>query len=234
MNKIFYTILFLCLSVTSRAQIKLEYTVGYGTYSMKSIKAELAQMQEDIKMNLPLDIVITDNFPGYVTHGGGLIFKMKKNEIGANFTYLTTAGRWAYSDYSGELVNKIGLNAYRIGLLYRNHFHTISLREKVNFSFFGELSPGLTMTKAKTENHVIANGDRLELDKRYNIDAKATNFSIMPQLGVNIGLSSGVGVHLSGGYDIEMNGALEKKNRSREVDWTGIRFGGGISYLLPF
>lgn len=233
MKKYIIFILICISSISANAQFKIEYSVGYGSYKMDDMKGQLSNIQTELKKQYPFDIAITDNFPNYVIHNFGIAYMQDKHEFGANLTYQTTAGRLAYSDYSGEIVDKLSLNAYRIGLLYRYHFYQIEFSDKTNISFYGELSPGMTLNSLKTKGHVKVGNDQKDLDDRYKLNSNMVGFSVLPQLGVNLNLPYGIGVHLSGGYDVDMGASL-KGNKDVKVDWSGLRISGGISYQLPF
>lgn len=233
MKKTIYLIICLLITILANAQLKIEYSAGYGSYKMDDMKTQLSIIQTELKKQYPFDIAITDNFPSYIIQNAGVTFTLNKHEFGGNLTYLTTAGRLAYSDYSGEIVNKLTLNAYRVGLLYRYHFYQIKHRDKTNISFYGELSPGMTLTSLKTKGHVKVGSDQNDLDDKYKLNSDMTGFSVLPQLGVNLNLPHGIDIHLSGGYDIDM-GASMKQNKNVKVDWSGLHISGGFSYQLPF
>lgn len=231
MKKYIIIIATILLGLSAQAQFKVEYTVGYGDYKMGEMKDLLLDIQSDLKFQYPVDIAITDNFPSYVTHNLGVGYKLSKHEFGTNLTYLTTAGRMAYSDYSGEIVNKLTLNAYRVGAFYRYHFYQIGITNVTKISLFGELSPAITFTDIKTKGHIKVGNEINGLDERYRIRANTTGISILPQIGACLNLPSGLGVHIIAGYDIEM-GAKFKQNKNIEVDWSGLRLGIGLSYRL--
>ncbi|MCD7972019.1 MAG: hypothetical protein LUG18_05030 [Candidatus Azobacteroides sp.] len=226
--------LFICLLPFSvQSQIKIEYSVGYGNYKMDDMQTELINLQNTLKTQYPLDIDIIDNFPGYLTYHIAVIYGMQEHEAGADFTYLTTAGKLAYSDYSGEIMNKLALNAYRIGLLYRYHFYQIGTVNKVNLSFYGEVSPGITFTNVKVKGHIKTNDEFISLDNKYLTGSNITGFSVLPRVGANLRLPYGIGIHVAGGYDFQMGSTL-KQNKDVRVDWSGLRLEGGVSYQLPF
>lgn len=234
MKKTIYTIICLLIAISANAQFKIEYSAGYGSYKMDDMKTQLGNIQTELKKQYPFDITITDNFPSYVTHNAGVTYTLlNKHEFGANMTYLTTAGRLAYSDYSGEIVDKLTLNVYRVGLLYRYHFYQIGIGNKTNISFYGELSPGMTLTSLKTKGHMKVGNEQKDLDDKYKLNSDISSFSILPQLGANFNLPYGIGVHISGGYDIDIGASIEQP-KDLKVNWSGLRVGGGVSYKLPF
>lgn len=231
MKKYILIIFVFILSISANSQIKIEYSVGYGDYKMDDMKPLLGIMEEFVKLKYPLDFATTDNFPNYVTHNIGITYTLKKHEMGANFTYLTTAGRFAYSDYSGEMIYKQILNGYRFGLLYRYHFFQVELGQKVNISFHGELSPGMTFSNFDTKAHIKVNNKLEDIDDEFKMNKhNTTGFSILPQIGANLNLPYGIGIHIAGGYDFEIGAKI----KDYKVDWSGLRLNGGVSYKLPF
>lgn len=232
--KNYILLIFICLPfVAAKSQLKVEYSIGYGQYKMDDMKSYLTELQNSIKSQYPLDVAVIDNFPSYVTHNVGIIYQLEKHGFGTNLTYLTTAGKLAYSDYSGEIMDKLTLNAYRVGLLYRYDFYQIQCGKKTNISFFGQLSPGITLTSLKTKGHIKTGNDQKDIDDKYKLNSNLTGFSVLPQLGVNLNLLYGLGVHISAGYDFEMGSNIKHDNNAK-VDWSGLRLQGGISYQLPF
>lgn len=233
MKKIAYTIICIFGMLSANAQVKVEYSAGYGCYKMSDMKGELGSILTELKTQYPLDIAITDNFPNYVTHSIGVSYILSKHELGANLTYQTTAGRLAYSDYSGVLVDKLTLNAYRIGLCYRYHFHQFKLSEKASISFYGELSPGIAFSNLKSKGYIKVDNTSIDLDDKYRIASDMVGFSVLPQIGGSLSLPYGIGIQGSAGYDFNM-GESTKHNKDIKADWSGFRISGGISYLLPF
>lgn len=220
--------------LSANAQINVEYSVGYGTYKMSEMNVELENVLIKLKKQYPLDIAITDKFPNYVIHCIGVSYLLSKHELGVNLAYQTTAGRLAYSDYSGVLVDKLTVNAYRVGVCYRYHFYQFKLSEKTNISFYGELSPELMLTNLKSKGYVkVDNAAKIDLEDNCLITSDMVGFAVLSQIGGSLSLPYGVGIHCSAGYDFDM---IESpiKNKDIKVDWSGFRFSGGVSYLLPF
>ena len=181
---------------SAKSQLKIEYSAGYGDYKMNDMKAELNAIQSDLKQQYPVDIGITDLFPAYVTHHIGATYLLTRHEAGIGFTYLTTAGKLAYSDYSAQLMNKLTLNAYRIGLLYRYHFYQLTVSNTIRLSFYGEVSPGLTFTRLKTKGYIRVGNELENLDDKYLINRNTKGFSALPQAGVNLKLPYGLGIEV--------------------------------------
>lgn len=234
MKKYIFTIIVCLVAISAKTQLKVEYSAGYGNYKMTDLSNEFTQMRDLLIDKYPFDLAIVDNFPGSVTNSVALSYLLKKHEIGLNFTYLTTGSKMVYSDYSGEIENKLTLNAFRLGLLYRYHFYNISIKENLALSFWGELSPALTLSDIKIKGHIKTDNESLELDNASRINSNLTGFSLLPQLGVNLDLPLNLGVHLSAGYDFEMGTKLKKEDKDVKVDWSGFRISAGVSYKLPF
>lgn len=83
-----------------------------------------------------------------MTHSLDATYYLKRHEFGLKGTYMTTGGKISYADYSGKYYEKLTLNGYRVGAMYRYHF----LKSKLGnlpLSFYGELSPAITFTSLK-------------------------------------------------------------------------------------
>lgn len=216
-------------AVNIHAQKRIEYSIGYGEYRMTDMQAALTGMMDNLMSQFPFDVAVMSNFPGYITHNFGVTYELNKHEFGVNVGYITTAGKIAYSDYSGEIIGKLSLNAYRIGFVYRYHVYRIGLGSKTSLSFYGELSPGMVLTKLKSKEHVMVGGQLKYIDEPYNVNSTSTGFSLLPQIGINLNLPYRFGLRVHGGYDIETGSKVKEKDGIR-IDWSGLRFGGGVSF----
>lgn len=209
------------------AQISVKYSVGYGTYSMSDMKGHLSNIRSEILQIVPgLEIATTDNFPGYVTQSFDVGYRMQKHEFGITGSYLNTAGKISYADYSGKISSEIKVSGYRGGVFYRNYFYKFDISKKQNLLFYGEISPGIIFSKVKIDQEVSPENDMLKLEKSASYNN--TSLCLLPQVGVKYSLFSHVGLSLSVGYEINFGSKIP--DIERKVDWSGVRFNGGIGY----
>ncbi len=129
------------------AQVSISYSTGYGDYKMKDMSWMLDASLQAVQSSLSAGIRVTDNFPAHITHNLDVAYSLNCHEVGLKGTYLTTGGKIAYADYSGKYYEKLTLNGYRIGAMYRFHFFRAQ-PEKRSFSIFGEISPAITFTQS--------------------------------------------------------------------------------------
>lgn len=225
MKKYILILALILTTINSYAQFSVSYSAGYGSYKMDDLKNLLDQRLSEIDSRI--DAQITDKFPGYITHTIDASYGIKDHEFGLKLTYLTTGGKIAYSDYSGEYMEKLTLNGYRIGALYRNHFAKVQLSKACNISFFGELSPGIIFSKLDYESYIKLGDDKENIPD--NISCNMTGFTILPQIGAKFNIPYNIGFLLTGGYDFEF-GSKIKNDTDIRADWSGIRINAGVSY----
>lgn len=228
-KKILFLLISLLWVMNIHGQKRIEYSAGYGEYKMDDMQAALSSIMDNLTSQFPFDIAVISNFPSYINHNAGLMYQLNKHEFGANVGYLSTAGKIAYSDYSGEIMGKLSLNAYRIGLVYRYHVYRVGLSRGTSVTFYGELSPGIIFTKLKSKEHVIVNGQSKDIDNAYNVNSSLTGFSVLPQVGISMNLPYGFGIRVYGGYDIESGSNVKEKKVRRS---TGQAFESGEVYHI--
>ena len=217
--KNYITLLAILFGLTAHAQINISYSPGYGGYKMDNAKHALNGVYNSIKSDLPQNLKITEDFPGYVTHNLDLAYQIKIHEVGAKLSYYTTGGIIAYSDYSGKYKNSTILNGYRFGLVYRIHFWVPTDR----FSVFCEISPAIIHTgfKHKLEYPFSnPNVQKQPLDKKSESTA-----TIQPSLGSRFIVTESILLFAKGGYDA----LLSSKS---DANWSGVRVEIGVTWHL--
>ena len=227
-----YTTLFFLALVSTMAlnsQVRVSYSVGYGDYNMSDMNKVLDNSLFLIELEFPTGVAITDRFPGYITHNIDATYHLKRHEFGIKGTYLTTGGKIAYSDYSGEYFEKITLNGYRVGAMYRFHF----LKSQIGnlpLSFYGELSPAITFTSLKY--NALLNLPEYDVHETPEdvLSTNETGYSIQPLIGAQLFLTRNIFFNVSAGYDFEFGAKLSTANNLLRVDWTGFRANGGVGF----
>lgn len=69
---------------------------------MGDVKNLLNTKLQTVNEDLPSARIVA-NFPNYMTHSFGLNYVYNQEEFGFQITYLTTGGKIAYSDFSGNI-----------------------------------------------------------------------------------------------------------------------------------
>lgn len=229
MKKLILSIALLLMTITSMAQIGFGYRFGIGNYKMSEMSSFLNVIQSGIKLDYPVPISVTDNFPNHYTNNGEVTYSVKNSDYGINVTYLSTGGRLAYSDYSGAIAYNLNANAYRIGALYRNYFFQTNQGHENNLSLFAEISPAVTFNNITSDGYYETQSGRKEIDKKHIVESKSTGFSITPYVGVQWNFIKSLGANLGVGYNAEIPGKSSEM-RDSKIDWTGLRVGLGLSY----
>ena len=228
MKKIALLMIGFFISFPGMAQWSVSYSAGYGTYDMSDMKTYLAEHYQSVLEVVPgLDLVITDNFPGYVTHTLDIGYKFHQHEVGVKGSYLSTAGKYSYADYSGEISSEVSLDGYRGGAYYRYYFYQINLNAKQNISFWGEAAPACIFSKVKINGVMTPQN---EIVKMENKSFDCFSFSILPQLGIKYTLFSNIDLRLSFGYEIDFSSRIS--DIDSKVNWSGFRCSGGIGYVF--
>lgn len=219
------------ISFSAKAQFSISYSAGYGTYQMGDLKALIRTAYTMMAPTLPDGTRITDNFPGYITHTLDGTYLLKRHEIGLKASYLTTGGIIAYSDYSGKYEEKIILNGYRIGLLYRLNAAAGDIG-RYKLSLFGEFSPAVTFSRLKYNASLVLPKFDVNEKAPDNLSTNETGYSLQPILGCRLAVSPQISFFISAGYDFEFGTKLSTTNDYYRADWSGLRFNGGLTWLF--
>ncbi len=229
--KNFLLTILLLITFSARGQFSVSYAAGYATYEMSELKDLMETAYLQMAPTLPPGTRIVDNFPGYITHTLDGSYLMKRHEVGLKLSYLTTGSSIAYADYSGKYEEKITLNGYRAGLLYRIHTNPQALGT-CKLSFFGELSPAVTRTSLKYRASI----DFPEADVHEGGDDPLSTdeigYSVQPLLGCRLAVSPQLAFFISAGYDFEFGAKLSTTNDYYRADWSGIRAHAGLSWIF--
>ena len=226
-----FTLIFLALVLTMSvtAQIKVSYSIGYGDYKMESMRELLDASFQLVKAEFPPEVRITDNFPGYITHNLDAAYNLKKHEFGLKGTFMTTGGKIAYSDYSGEYYEKVTINGYRVGAMYRFHFFKSKIGT-LPLTFYGELSPAITFTSLKYEALLSLPDYEVHEIPEDKISTNEKGYSIQPLIGGQLFVTRNIFMTLNAGYDFEFGAELSIANDMYRVDWSGFRVNGGVGF----
>lgn len=229
MKKYIIATMFLLLCLGANAQFNISYAVGYGGYKMNEMKQLLETAFNTVVTTMPVGTRIVDNFPPYITHNLDLSYKFNRHELGLKSSFLTTGGKIAYSDYSGKYVEKLTLNGYRVGAMYRINFGE-SKFDACTWSFFGELSPAITFTKLKYKATLDIYDPKVHQTAPDNVSTNETGLSLQPLVGSKLSLTRTISFFVSLGYDFEFGSKLATTNDMYRADWSGFRLNGGTTF----
>lgn len=220
--------LMMSITITAAAQFNVSYSAGYGTYEMGDMSNMLEQSLSAIRGQMPDGLKITDNFPGYITHNIDLAYRLNRHEFGLKGSYFSTGGKTAYADYSGRYHEKLLLDAYRVGLMYRFHFFKLSNI----FSLYGELSPGITFSSLDYDVLLeLPDYEVKETDPGADLGDIKSGYSILPMIGAQFQPIRHLYFQAAVGYDVEF-GAKLNKNKNLSAEWSGIRLQLGVGFTL--
>lgn len=212
----------------AKAQLSVGYTGLYGNYmKMGEVRRSLENKLSEVIKDIPNAAIVAD-FPDYLAHAVDLNYMMDKEEFGFQIMRMSTGGKIAYADYSGKYVNKLTLTGIRIGTRYRRNLKEFTFKEKQTLMFFGELSPGITLSTLK---HKVYEEFKNETVEEKNDDKySSTGISLLPQVGIKTNFGR-LGIHMIVGYDFDLGGKVDNDEDSK-ISWSGFRAGIGVSYVL--
>ena len=208
---------------------------GYGTYQLSDLKdfqKAVATQPGQIPAK-PLE-----QFPGFLYQALSLEFQTGHFQfIGVDYTYHTTGGRNALSDYSGNYRLDMNLKGHRIGAYYKDKIVGLQ-KTGLSFQFRG----GIHFTSLETE-------EELELypsfKETYNLEFNSRSLYVEPSLVAFRDLHKRFRLEIAVGYEYEFGGVLYFKSSGRQselqnpesrstvrANWTGIRLSAGLKYLL--
>ena len=230
---LFAAFLALLLQNTYGQKYKFCLNAGYGVYQMHDLKELQSYMAT---YYAALNIKEVQQFPGYINYSGSFeYFLNSQNLLGLNVAYYTTGGRNHVSDYSGEYILDMPVNAYHIGLQYRNIMETFG-----KISLYARLNGGITLSTLDVkESFVIYYAD--STSSSYSFGSKS--FSAEPGFGALYSLKNNLSVDFSLGYQIDIKSKLHPVESKKDdmtgpsgnpvyINWSGLRLMLGINYDL--
>ncbi len=224
MNRYIILITLLLLSASTKAQLNISYSVGYGQYQMRDMKNMAKTVEGSINWLLGEKLKMTDNFPAYITHNGEVTYQLNQHEFGISGDYMTSGSEYAYADYSGNYSAKIVAEAFKIGLMYKFHFYNTKIAE-APFSVFLSLIPSAVLTDVKVKEEVDLHEQNLHEKMSEDIIKSKFGFSMQPMVGCRLIFFDHLLIQTSAGYDFELGTRI---NPTYRVDWSGFRLNGGL------
>jgi hypothetical protein len=229
---IIFTLAFIVvISPCIKAQVRANFSVGYGTYSMK----KLSDLQASIAREFPLKGKTTSSYPAYINFEGGIFYDTRINlTAGLTLGYGSSGARTYYGDYSGSIYFDQLAN-------YRSVLASVGYIQKLpkNYRVYWEVHPGVTFTNLEFRS--VEKIGYSTSEDRYHFKSK--NFTIQPTVTLlkkfgRFGISGFAGINLN-----LINGKLMSKehkdawlidedNHNIEADWSGIRIGASIGYYF--
>ena len=174
--------------------------VGFGTYSMNSLKNyNKSLIAQDFNGINP---VVTDNFPSYFFYQAEATYTEEKTIYGLSVAHGSTGSRVMYGDYSGKSIvdnliryNTVGI---RLGEI---------LFSRKNFSLSANAKASGIFNKLKVKEKLDIYGNVLESSTRYH----SVNFGLQPFFSGNY--SSGkFSISLYIGYEYQITGRIFANN----------------------
>jgi hypothetical protein len=122
MKRLLTIFLFCIVFYPSSAQkYEIGFCAGYSTFAMEDLKSDFARNID----NIPFESKLVSNFPPWLHFGGNGMLKFGFYSIGIRYTYISTGGKIATSDYSGKYTFEEFLSSHSVGLA--NSFRVVTL-----------------------------------------------------------------------------------------------------------
>jgi hypothetical protein len=214
----------LAMAYTSNGQhTRFSLGIHYATFKMGDLVQLQAEFLKDLDGAIPARV--TDNFPSYIGFEGSLTFRKDPVWFGAEVGYNSTAGRIAYSDYSGKFFVDQIVKAPKVGLAVA---YTLS-KNVSDWETLIYFNAGTTFNSYKVD---------------YNLTtAKTHHVDVLQFQSINIYVSGGVGVSRNFSrffintkvlyqQDIPTDLTLSSDSNAKltnddgdfvQVDWSGLR-----------
>ena len=230
MRKYFFLAIALLCCGMLQAQFIVNYSGGYSSYDTGSMR-DLMRSIQNMTPASTIGAKNVGNFPSQnIIHVIDIGYLFEKHEFGVKGDgYHSTGGKLSLKDYSGEYANRFIVNGIRAGIYYKNYFFTYENREeKPLFSFFGEISPGIFMTRLKNRGFLIVHDEEVD---RFEETHDTSSLSFLTQVVAKYYVFKNVNIHFSMGYDFVPKAEWEDfSSKSASVDWSGARFTGGVGF----
>lgn len=228
MKKYILVLASILLSATAMSQVTVSYSAGFGTNNMDDLKEILTQKLEVVNTTLG-NASIGDNFANPLIHTLEVSYTYHNEEFGIQLTFMNTKGTIEYAEgaFMGGYADEYKLSGFRIGTIYRRSFAQLPLGEKRKAVFFGEIGPGLLISKLSFAGYVpIING----IDNSGTDNSKLI-VSVVPMVGAKMNITDKLGVKVSAGYFLGLGGKLDDPKQSK-MDWSGLRANAGLYYTF--
>jgi hypothetical protein len=214
----------------NKLHLNLGYQIGFGTYSMNSLK----NINDQISESLPFDSKVIDNFPRYLYFRPSVCLESAKHTIGFIWTFQSTGSRISAKDFSGEYRFDTKVRSTAPGIYGDIKIFSHKKSRLCIYSIVG-----LVFSKLNTHEFVTLKSGQGE---NQSIDFKALNYFLEPGVVYSYSIGS-FSVGLNAGYfitfgsqafyrdDNKKNTLYDSKNQQDvRPDWNGIRAGFSILY----
>jgi hypothetical protein len=226
MKKFNISLLLFLLPLVSFTQIRLETSIGFGTYSLKGLR----NMNSETLKNLPVEARITDDFPAQPYYSAALFYHVSELfYFGIAGNYYTTGSRISYKDFSGELKSDNILSSYSPGIAAG-----FKLMDK-KLKLFEETRISYNFTNLKIKEKIISSthendfkSSSLQIEPRLKLSYMLYNF----ELGGNAGYLFDLGGknRLADNKDAFLQNSNSKE--AIKTGWSGLRLGMSIGYYF--
>lgn len=230
--------LFFCCLVSIPVYSQTYYISGgisYGTYDQSDLKNFQKELYSDAVDVLGVPFKITDEFPGYYGLQINANLINKKIVYGLQINLRSTAGRTAYSDYSGYYNIDSYLNGYEILSQVGTEVDNL---KSIDFLLKAKL--GVGFSNYLLESNFKITDSPIQQD---NISFNSTNLILGAESKLRVRLFKAFYSELNLGYDLNMLGKLKYSSNSKyhlinnannEVltNWSGIRIGIGFGVKI--
>jgi len=198
--------------------------------------SDLKNLVRASAQSYPVSIKTTDNFPPYINFKLDVLTPVSNHfRIGISSGYQSTGARNHYADYSGYVKEDFTTRAVNIGAIVG---YKKDLNDKFGLNL--ELTGGSKFSRFDYEGEIkIYDGDDSSDDYQF----RANSIWLEPQILLERTIASHFNLFVSAAYEFDFGGKLAYKDSPSDylqavgggaarINWSGLRFGLGISYQL--
>jgi len=208
---------------------KIEFRPGIGlcTYAMSDFRTLLKQSATESAAGLET----IEEFPAYYSfHSDVIFFVSPKIGIGLTSGLYSTGARNSIADYSGYYYEDIVAKALNFGLI---GVFKDSLKDDL---FYGiEICSGIKLSDMTLESKIKLND--LDYADESKMDLTGKGWWIEPRIRFGWNFYKSFNWSVYGGYEFHLKNKMSLKENSQmqmaeKIDWSGFRFGLGLSFVL--
>jgi hypothetical protein len=225
MKKVSFSILLAALLLIS---VQRSFCQGGGILFSAGVSSvrmdDLKNLQKYILSTYPVEGKITSSFPPY-TSSAITIFKQLYDNIrvGGGYSYSTTGGKSSYSDYSGQIVTDMAVEAHRLEAYLS---YSLMGGDRLNLNLYGKVDANLTSLTIESYYNILSYSNGITNRYRSISPLGIIGAELMYTFGnFALGMDAGYTVDLTGNLKDTDEGdpLLDPYDREKTLttDWTG-------------
>ena len=211
-----------------RNSVYISAYMGYGSYSMYSIR----NLQKEIITKSGMNATPNSNFPAYWLYGLSVSRKYDSSRFGFDLEFMSTGARSSVADYSGQYFSDIKCSGLKLGVFYEKDFsYKVSNIKNLSFGYRLEAG-GLSSNVYQQSQITLTDTDQGNIIRKIHLISIAT--FIEPALVAKWQIEKKTFVQLSTGFllDIPLGFTNNYSLPEYQIGWAGYRIKLGLVQQL--